>query len=657
VKVSDSDLVGVHRAMVLSRTLEERLRALYRQGKLSGGCYTGIGNEAVAVCTAWSLGADDVVLPLHRDLGAHLVRGHTVKDVMLQYFGRRSSHTGGRDSGLHMGLLGSNIVGHISHLGHMMPVAAGVALAERMKGRNAVALTYIGDGGTSTGDFHEALNFAAVQKLPVVFVVENNQWAYGTPNDKEFACEDLAQRAVGYGMAGVSVDGTDAEAVLAASRKAVDAGRAGNGPTLLVTSTMRMTGHAEHDDAKYVPKEQLEAWRKKDPVTLVEKALQDRGVLDAAAIAVVHADAVREVEEAVEWASAQQPARPEDATLRVFAAPVPSPARASTATRGEVTYVEAIRRALQDAMKEDDRVFVLGQDIGLLGGAFRATQGLLEEFGDRRVIDAPISESAIVGASIGAAVRGLRPVAEMQFADFVTCGFSQLVQNAGTFHYRVGTPIPMVLRMPSGGGVGGGPFHSRSPEAWFAHSPGLKVVCPSTAADAYGLLRASIDDPDPVMFLEPKVLYRRVKGLLPDPSFRVALGSANVVHVGADVTVVTWGGMVPVAIEAAEALREADAGQVEVIDLRSIVPLDRETVLASVRKTGRLLVLHDAHRNAGFGAEVAALVADEAFMDLDAPIRRLASFDAPTPAETSLEAFVRPDVARTVAALRSLLSF
>jgi 2-oxoisovalerate dehydrogenase E1 component len=655
VRVSDADLVAVHRAMVRTRTVEERLRALYRQGKLSGGCYTGIGNEAVAVCTAFALGPDDVVLPMHRDMGAHLVRGHTVRDVMLQSLGRRASHTGGRDSGLHMGRPGSNVIGHISHLGHMMPVAAGVALAERVRGRDLVAMTYIGDGGSSTGDFHEALNFAGVQKLPVVFVVENNQWAYGTPNDKEFACEDLAQRAVGYGIAGVSVDGTDAEAVLAASRKAVEWARAGKGPTLLVTATMRMTGHAEHDDARYVPKEQLEAWRKKDPISLVEMLLRDRGALDDAAIAAVHADAAREVEDAVEWAWAEEPARPEDAITRVWAAPVPAPARPSRATREEVTYVEAIRRALQDAMREDERVLLLGEDIGLLGGAFRATQGLLEEFGERRVVDTPISESLVVGAAIGAAVRGLRPVAEMQFADFVTCGFSQLVQNAATFHYRVATPVPLVLRMPSGGGVGGGPFHSRSPEAWFAHAPGLKVVCPSTVADAYGLLRASIEDPDPVMFLEPKVLYRRVKGALPDPSFRVALGSANVVHTGSDVTVVAWGGTVPVAIEAATSVKEA--GSVEVIDLRSIVPLDREAVLSSVRKTGRLLVVHDAHRNAGFGAEIAALCADEAFMDLDAPVRRLASFDGPTPSEPSLEAFVRPDAAKTAAALRALLSF
>jgi 2-oxoisovalerate dehydrogenase E1 component len=655
------DLLGIHRAMVRSRLLEERLRALYRQGRLTGGCYTGIGNEAVAVCTAWALGPDDVLLPMHRDMGAHLVRGHSAREILAQYFKRRTSQTGGRDSGLHLGAPGSNIVGMISHLGHMMPVAAGVALAERLKGTQAIALTYIGDGGTSTGDFHEALNFAAVQKLGAIFVVENNQWAYGTPNEKEFACEDLATRATGYGMVGTSVDGTDAEAVLAASREAVARARAGKGPSLIVTETMRMTGHAEHDDAKYVPKEMFEKWRKKDPIERIEGVLRKKKAIDEEGIVRVRAEADKEIEEAVEWAEALEKAVPSDAIERVFATTVaatsPSPsASAPTSTSSEeVTFVEAIRRAQLDAMREDPKVFLLGEDIGLMGGAFRATQGLLEEFGEGRVVDTPISESLIVGAAIGAAIRGLRPVAEMQFADFVTCGFSQLVQNASTFHWRLGVAVPMVVRLPSGGGVGGGPFHSRSPEAWLAHSPGLKVVCAATVADAYGLLRAAIDDDDPVLFLEPKVLYRRLKAPLPDPSYRVPLGKAAIARTGRDATVVTWGGMVPVALEAAESVR--DAGDVEVLDLRSIVPLDREAVLGSVRKTSRLLVLHDAHRTAGFGAEVAALVAEEAFGDLDAPVRRLASPDAPTPAETSMEAFTRPDAAKTAAALRSLLAY
>ncbi|MCO4770046.1 MAG: dehydrogenase E1 component subunit alpha/beta, partial [Deltaproteobacteria bacterium] len=589
---------------------------------------------------------------------------------------------------------GTNIVGMISPLGSMNSVAAGIAWAEQLMGQDSVVLAYIGDGGTSTGAFHEAINFIGARGLPVITVIENNQWAYGTPNDQQFGCEMLAHRGIGYGMPGLRVDGTDLAAMYEATREAVERARAGGGPTLIESLTMRMRGHAEHDDQHYVPQSVLEAWAKRDPVDQFLAWLRDGNRLPG-----VDVDAMKaEIDEAVLASvdNARHAPEPglETALLGLYEGdggedlPIPdngsnvslapSPGQIAERARAHsvevrsrpgadskvtpvpepgspATYLEAIRECVRWRMKEDARVVALGEDVGGMGGAFRVTEGFLAEFGDQRVVDMPISEMAIVGSAIGLALRGLRPVAEMQFSDFVASGFNELVNNAATFRYRIGCGIPMVVRLPSAGGVGAGPFHSLNPEGWFAATPGLKIVIPATVEDAWGLMNTAIDDGDPVLFLEQKYFYRRLKGSLPPRDHRTPLGKARVAREGSDITVVTWGLGVERCTEAADRL--GDEADVEIIDLRSIVPWDKEAVAASVRKTSRLLVMHEARRTLGFGAEIAAWASEHLFEWLDAPVKRVAAEDIPIPSNKGLERAVTPQVDDVHLALEDLLAW
>jgi 2-oxoisovalerate dehydrogenase E1 component len=676
--------------LLLARSVEQRCIRNVRLG-LQAKFFSAWGNEATSVGTAAALGPDDILVPMHRSLGAHLVRGHSLHDIFLQAFLKRDSQTGARDTGLHLGAPGTNIIGMISPLGSMNPVAAGIALAERRLGRDTVVMAYIGDGGSSLGVFHEALNLIGVQGLPVVTVIENNQWAYGTPNRLQYAAETLADRGRGYGMPGVRVDGTDLAEVYEVAREAVERARRGDGPTLIESVTMRMRGHAEHDPVAYVPKAMLEEWAKRDPVDGFIRWIEDHGDLDLD-IEALRESLAKEVLAASDLAQAapdpdpdsgrsgvffgdggrrKQPINgstvglaPDEDTTRILAAEVAAreavqadrtdvevPAPGST-----VTYLAAIRECMRVRMKGDARVVVLGEDIGIMGGAFKMTDGFLGEFGEGRVVDFPIAEAALIGAGIGMAIRGFRPVLEIQFADFVASGFNELINNAGTFRYRIGVGVPLVVRLPSAGGVGAGPFHSLNPEAWFAHAAGLKIVIPATVEDAYGLMNAAIDDPDPVLFLEQKYLYRRLKGPLPARDHTVPLGRARIAREGKDATIVTWGLCVERALSAAAGL--ADEGiDVEIVDLRSIVPWDKGAVEASVRKTSRLLVLHEARLTVGFGAEVAAWTAEHLFEWLDAPVKRLGADSVPIPSHKALEARVTPQVAGIAASVRDLTAF
>jgi 2-oxoisovalerate dehydrogenase E1 component len=676
--------------LLLTRAVEERSVKEAKQGR-QPKFFSAWGNEATAVGTAAALDRDDVLVPMHRSLGAHLIRGHSLREVFLQAFLKEESQTRGRDTGLHLGADGGNIIGMISPLGSMNPVAAGVAWTERYLGRDTVTLAYIGDGGTSLGVFHEAMNWIGVQKLPVVTVIENNQWAYGTPNDREFACETLASRGPAYGMPGVRVDGTDLAAVYKVTKDAVDRARAGGGPTLIESVTMRMRGHAEHDNQHYVPKALLEEWAKRDPVDTFIRWLGERRllldvdipalrkeldalVLDAADLAFAAPEPVREGafvgvfagdggERAVPQNGSQVSRAPSieavrDAAGRRARAQRREDRRVAVIEPGETaSYLDTIRQCLRYRLETDPTVVVLGEDVGLMGGAFGVTLGFQDEFGPDRVMDMPIAEGAISGGSIGMAIRGLKPVSEMQFSDFVASCFNELVNNAGTFRYRIGVPVPMVMRLPAGGGVGAGPFHSLMPEAWFAHSPGIKVVCPSTIEDAWGLLNAAIDDPDPVLYLEQKYYYRRVKGPLPAREHRVPLGVARIARPGKDATVVSWGVTLERCLLAAEALAKDGKGDVEVIDLRSIIPWDQEAVAASVRKTSRLLIVHEARRTGGFGGEIAAWAGERLFEWLDAPVRRLASADVPSPSHKDLEKATSPQAEDVARALGALLAY
>jgi 2-oxoisovalerate dehydrogenase E1 component len=656
--VSDAELHALYRNLLLPRVVEEKMLALLRRGQLSKW-FSGIGQEAVSVGCVAALADDDWILPAHRNLGVFCGRGLDLGVLFRQLLGRDGGFTGGRDRTFHFGTLAHHVVGMISHLGSMAPVADGLALAARLRGERRVAAVLIGDGATSEGDVHEAMNLAAVWSLPVVFLIENNQWGLSTPVSDQYACTDLADRAAGYGMPGQVVDGNDVLAVRDAVAQAADRARAGEGPTLLEAKTFRMRGHEEASGNDYVPAHEIAAWSARDPVARFEAVLDEQGTLGAAEREALRAELRAEVDRLVADALATpEPSSTEaDEVARVHAGP--SPLRRADerddATDSEMRYVDAVSDALWVALQADERVVLLGQDIAEYGGVFKVTEGLLAEFGHERVRNTPIIESGALGAALGLALDGFRPIVELQFGDFVSCGFNQLVNNLATTHYRWGAPVPVVVRAPIGGGLGAGPFHSQNIEGFFCHVPGLKVLAPATPADAKGLLLAALDDGNPVLVLEHKRLYRSARGPVPTGHHTVPIGRAHVARPGRDATVVTYGAGVQWALDAAETVAGSGT-DVEVVDLRSLQPWDRETVIDSVKRTSRALVVHEAPLTGGFGGEVAATIADEAFAWLDAPVRRVGGLDTPIPFAPTLEAVWSP-AARVESALCDLLAF
>jgi 2-oxoisovalerate dehydrogenase E1 component len=666
-----TDLDVLYERLLLPRVVEEKMLKLLTQGRLSKW-FSGIGQEAVAVGAASALRPEDWLLPLHRNLGVFTTRSRDLPRLFLQLLGRAGGHTQGRDRSFHFGALDDRIVGMISHLGAMLPVACGLALAARLRGEDRVALVFCGDGTASEGDVHEAMNLAAVWRLPVVFLIENNAWGLSTPASEQHACATLADRAIGYGMPGEVIDGNDVLAVVDAVGRAAERGRAGNGPTLIEALTFRMRGHEEASGTAYVPLELLAEWAGRDPIARFEAVLDadDRGGPGAAARTALRVRLRGEVDRLVADAlAAPVPVSSAAAELAAVYGPRrplgPSgrgPVRDAAGRRSPVTpprerrYVDAIGDALRVAMRADDRVVLLGQDIAAYGGAFKVTDGFLTEFGADRVRNTPIIESGAIGAALGLALDGFLPVVELQFGDFVSCGFNQVVNNLAKTHYRWGAPVPVVLRLPIGGGTGAGPFHSQDVEAWFCHVAGLKVVAPSNPADAKALLLAALEDGNPVLYCEHKAMYRSVTGPVAEDDRPIeVLGPARVVRPGRDATVVTWSIGVPWALTAAEAL-SGEGIEVEVVDLRTLLPWDVDTVLASVERTGRCLVLHEAPITGGFGGEVAATVADRAFAHLDAPVRRLGALDTPVPHAKALEALHSPRD-RLLPTLRALLAY
>jgi 2-oxoisovalerate dehydrogenase E1 component len=649
----------LYQLLLVPRLMEEKALLLLRQGKLSKW-FSGMGQEAIAVGVAATLEDRDWILPMHRNLGVFTTRDFDLLTLFRQLFGKDGGYTRGRDRTFHFGFLEKRVVGMISHLGAMLPVADGLALAAQMKGTGAVAATFTGDGATSEGDFHEAVNLAAVWKLPVLFVVENNQYGLSTPVSEQYACRDLADRAPGYGIPGEVVDGNDLLAVCDAVGRAAARARAGLGPTLLEFKTFRMRGHEEASGTAYVPRHLFEEWGRKDPVLRFEAVLRERGLLDDASREEIRARLKARVDAVVDEAlGAPEPTSSAERELADVYAPSGAtgqqPATEAVATAPELRYVDAIKDALGVALEKDERVVLMGQDIAEYGGVFKATEGYVQRFGRDRVRNTPIIESGVLGAALGLALDGFRPMVEMQFGDFITCGFNQIVNNLAKTHYRWGAPVPVVVRAPIGGGVGAGPFHSQNVEAWFTHVAGLKVVAPATPYDAKGLLLAAFADGNPVLYLEHKLLYRSAKGRVPAGYYEVPIGPAHVARPGRHATVVTWASGLGWALEAAEQLA-AEGREVEVVDLRTLLPWDRETVLASVRRTGRVLVLHEAPATGGFGGEVAATVGQEAFEWLDAPVSRLAGLDMPVPFSRALEEIYSPR-GRVVDALRSLLNY
>jgi len=678
--------------MKLTRDFDARFEALLLTGRVSKW-YSEVGNEATTIPAGLALGAGDALCTLHRDLGAILAvyldpaltfpglgfgepdgRRPDPEGLLLrlacQLLGKGAGFSQGVERSFHYGYLapehGILHLGMISHLGSMIPVAAGCAFAFRQRRSDRVAINFIGEGGTSTGDFHEGLNMAAVWKLPLILVIENNGYAFSTPAGQQYAARRLSDRGIGYGIAAETVDGNDPDAMAAALHRAVERARAGQGPTLLEAMLGRMRGHAEGDDSlKVVPAEELAAYRAADPVPAYARRLEAAGVLDGATAQRLEARIAELVERAITQAIDAPPPAPDVAMRPVFApeavAPTPAPAPrpagrpAGRGQAGETTYVDAINLALREEMERDEAVLVLGQDIGAFEGAFRTTRGLHARWPDR-VFDTPIAESGTIGIAIGAAVLGYRPVVEMQFADFISCGFNQLVNVAAKLYYRWQVPCPIVVRLPSGGGVGAGPFHSQNDEPWFTQTAGIKVLCPATAADARGLLKAAIRDPNPVMLFEHKFLYRRIKEILPEGEGLARIGEARVVRQGTHLTLVAYGASTWTCLEAAADLAAAGV-EAEVVDLRTLVPYDEDTVTASVRKTGRALVVHEAPLTLGFGAEVAARLAEAAFPWLDAPIRRVTYPDRPVPYARVLENALLPTKEKVLAAAREVLAY
>jgi 2-oxoisovalerate dehydrogenase E1 component len=657
---SDQHLRDLYRALLLPRLIEEKMLRLLRQGKLSKW-FSGIGQEAIAVGVTAALEADDYILPMHRNLGVFTTRGLDLATLFRQLLGKDGGYTRGRDRTFHFGNLAHHLVGMISHLGAMLPVADGLALAAQLRGQKRVAATFTGDGSTSEGDFHEAVNLAAVWKLPVLFVIENNQYGLSTPVSEQYACENLADRGVGYGIPGVIVDGNDLLAVMRAVREAAARARSGDGPTLLEFKTFRMRGHEEASGVDYVPPALIEEWAARDPLTRFTRLVDARGIFadgEREALRRTLKDEIDRISD--EAVAAPDPSSTADRELAdVYAS---TPPRANTpphagplAPERELRYIDAISDALREAMRANPNIILLGQDIAEYGGVFKVTEGFVEEFGKARVRNTPIIESGAIGAAFGLALDGFRPMVEMQFGDFITCGFNQIVNNLAKTHYRWGAAVPVVIRVPSGGGTGAGPFHSQNVEAWFTHVAGLKVVAPATPADAKGLLLAAFEEANPVLYLEHKFLYRSAKGLVPDGHYIVPIGEAATVRPGRDATVVTYGVGVPWAIDAAATLAQ-EGIEIEVIDLRSLLPWDRDRVLDSVKRTSRALVLHEAPHTGGFGAEIAATIGREVFEWLDAPVERLGALDTPIPFSKALEDVFSPK-GRLVPALRQLVRY
>jgi 2-oxoisovalerate dehydrogenase E1 component len=652
-------LRDLYRALLLPRIIEEKMLLLIRQARISKW-FSGVGQEAIAVGVASALASDDFILPMHRNLGVFTTRGVDLGRLFRQLLLRDGGFTKGRDRTFHFGLLEQRIVGMISHLGAMLPVADGLALAGQLRGEHRVVASFTGDGATSEGDFHEALNLAAVWTLPVIFVIENNQWGLSTPSHEQFACRTLADRAVGYGMPGVVCDGNDVLAVRRAIAEAADRARGGGGPTLVECLTFRMRGHEEASGTAYVPKTLIEEWAAKDPVRRFETWLEVQGVLDAAGREAIRREMKPRIGALVDEAlEAPAPESDEATELGDVFAPSrcqPSPpVDGARAHPSKVRYIDAISDGLRVAMRRRPEVVLLGQDIAEYGGVFKVTAGFVEEFGRARVRNTPIIESGAVGTAFGLALDGFVPVLEMQFGDFISCGFNQIVNNVAKTHYRWGARVPLVVRVPVGGGTGAGPFHSQNVESWFTSVAGLKVLAPATPFDAKGLLLAAVEDGNPVLYLEHKFLYRPIQGEVPEGHYSLPIGQAAVVREGDDATIVTYGVGVHWALEAAQSLHDLGAS-VEVVDLRTLAPWDVDTVVASVRKTSRALVLHEAPIMGGFGGEVAATIGELAFEWLDAPVARLGALDTPVPAAKALEKLFEPKD-RLLPALRRLLDY
>jgi 2-oxoisovalerate dehydrogenase E1 component len=634
-KHRDSLLLGLYQGLLKPRMIEEKMLLLLRQGKISKW-FSGIGQEAISVGLTMALEEDEYILPMHRNLGVFTCRNIALNRLFAQFQGTMGGFSKGRERSFHFGTQEHKIVGMISHLGPQMGVADGIALAHLLKKEPKITAVFTGDGGASQGDFHESVNVAAVWNLPVIFVIENNGYGLSTPSNQQFKFKNFTDKGIGYGMEAYKVDGNNILEVYDMVKKLSESMRENPRPIMLECMTFRMRGHEEASGTKYVPQELFEEWGKKDPLKNYEKYLLDEAVLTEDLIEKYRAEIKQEIETGLEIAFAEPKIVPntEEEYHDLYAAFDNIPVKTHSVGSKNKRLVDAISDGLRESMQRHPNLVLMGQDIADYGGVFKVTEGFLEEFGEGRVRNTPLCEAAILGTALGLSIKGMKAMVEMQFADFVTEGFNQIINNLAKIHWRWGQNADVVVRMPTGAGVGAGPFHSQSNEAWFFHTPGLKVLYPSTPADAKGLLNAAFNDPNPIMFFEHKALYRSITGDVPDDYYTIEIGKANLVKQGSQISIITYGYGVHWALEVLAAHPEISA---DLLDLRTLLPFDKDAIINTVKNTGKVIVLHEDTLMGGIGAELASFINENCFNYLDAPVVRCASLDTPVPFSIELE--------------------
>ena len=641
----------------LPRYIEERMLLLLRQGKISKW-FSGIGQEAISVGTTYALEKDDYILPMHRNLGVFTTRNVNLDRLFCQLFGKQDGFTNGRDRTFHFGSKDDRIIGMISHLAAMLPVANGLALSFKMRKEKRIAVSFTGDGSTSEGDFHEALNIAAVWNLPVIFIIENNGYGLSTPVSEQYNCKNLVDKAVGYGMEGIQIDGNNVldvfNTIKAVKKKILN----GSGPVLIEAMTFRIRGHEEASGIKYVPKELIEQWKKKDPIFQFEYYLLKNKIIKKNYIKTLESEFKNKIIPMIDKTlDAPEPSSTIDKELNnVYKKNTFKQISIQNKKVTSKRFIDAIRDCLFDKMDSDPKVLIMGQDIAEYGGVFKITEGFVDKFGHERVRNTPIIESGIIGTAMGLSIEGFKPIVEMQFADFVSVGFNQIVNNLAKTFYRWNQPINVTLRLPTGGGIGAGPFHSQSNESWFFHVPGLKLVYPSNPVDAKGLLLSSIDDENPVLFFEHKALYRSVKTDVSDSNYHIPIGKGKIINKGTSMTLITYGMGV---VWAQDFIKKNSRYNtlIEIIDLRTLLPWDREMTFESIKRTNKVLILSEDNITGSIGAEISASISEFIFEYLDAPILRLGAIDTPVPFAPTIEKEIYMPVNRLDKAVKKLLEY
>jgi 2-oxoisovalerate dehydrogenase E1 component len=632
---SNETLIELYKAILLPRLIEEKMLLLLRKGKISKW-FSGIGQEAISVGVTFALDDDEYVLPMHRNLGVFTTKGLPLDKLFKQLQGKLNGFSKGRERSFHFGTNEYHIIGMISHLGPQLGIADGIGLASLLKKENKVTAVFSGDGGTSEGDFHEALNVAAVWDLPVIFVIENNAYGLSTPVNEQYKCSDLIEKGIGYGMESMQIDGNNILTVYDTIKTLSENIRVNPHPVLLECVTFRMRGHEEASGVKYVPPELIEEWGKKDPIMNYENYLLEEGILSEELKDIIRSGYKKEIDDALEIAYQESEIVP-DSKIEINSVYAPFEQKLihpKTEKKTKKRIIDAVSDGLRQSLERYEDLIIMGQDIAEYGGVFKITENFYKDFGKDRIRNTPLCESAIIGAALGLSIKGIKSVVEMQFADFVTSGFNQVVNNLAKIYYRWGQNADVVIRMPCGAGVGAGPFHSQSNEAWFFHTPGLKIFYPSNPYDAKGMIAAAIEDPNPVMFFEHKALYRSISDEIPDDYYTVDTSKAKLITEGNDLTIVTYG----MGVHWAQKTLQKNPGiEAELIDMRILLPWDKETIEESVKKTGKLIILHEDTLTGGIGAEIAAYISEHCFSYLDAPVMRSASLDTPVPFALTLE--------------------